>query len=114
MRVIIAGSRDIYLTTSEVAKLLHKHNLSPTEIVCGMAKGVDKSGLNWAKSHNIPVKRFHPNWDKFGLRAGPLRNEQMAEYGEVLLLIWTGKSKGSANMKQNMMKLNKQIFEEIV
>ena len=46
-----------------------------------------------------------------GKAAGHVRNKKMAEYGDALLLIWDGKSKGSANMKKEMQKLNKPIYE---
>jgi hypothetical protein len=38
----------------------------------------------------------------------------MAEYADALLLIWDGKSRGSLNMKQQMLKLEKPVYEVIV
>jgi hypothetical protein len=37
----------------------------------------------------------------------------MAEYGDALLLIWDGKSKGSKNMKARMKGMQKPVFEVI-
>jgi hypothetical protein len=38
----------------------------------------------------------------------------MAEYADALLLIWNGESRGSANMKENMVKLGKPVYEVIL
>jgi len=57
---------------------------------------------------------FPADWDTHGRAAGPIRNKQMAEYGDALLLIWDGESRGSANMKSNMKKLGKPVYEIII
>ena len=82
-----------------------------TELVCGGAMGVDNEGAHWASHHDVPVKYFRPDWNKHGKAAGPIRNQEMAKYADVLLLIWDGKSKGSLSMRDAMEKLNKPIFE---
>jgi hypothetical protein len=41
---------------------------------------------------------FPAKWDKYGKAAGPLRNREMAAYADALILVWDGKSRGSANM----------------
>jgi hypothetical protein len=38
----------------------------------------------------------------------------MAEYADALILVWDGKSRGSASMKREMEKLGKPIYEVIV
>lgn len=123
MKLIIAGSRDLEIDASCGVSL---HNLTNiTEVVCGMAKGVDLAGKYFAEndwkldyplcSNNpIPVKEFPADWDKHGKAAGHIRNKQMAEYADALLLIWDGTSRGSANMKQQMLKLKKPIYEVVL
>lgn len=115
MKLIIAGSRTISPTIDEIANYLDTKEIPEvTEIVCGMANGVDLSGRSSAKALGIDVKEFPADWNKHNKAAGPIRNKQMAEYADSLLLIWDGKSKGSANMKANMLKLNKPIYEVII
>lgn len=115
MKLIIAGSRTIHLSEDQIIAELNKHNISEvTQVVCGLANGVDNSGKIFANTYEIPVAYFPADWDKHGKPAGHIRNKQMAEYADALLLIWDGKSRGSANMKQNMSKLGKPIFETIV
>jgi len=71
-------------------------------------------GEDYATNRNIPLKIFHAEWEEHGKAAGPIRNKQMANYGEKLLLIWDGESRGSANMKAEMLKLNKPVYEIII
>lgn len=85
-----------------------------TEIVSGGAKGIDSVGEEFANDSHILVNRFDADWEKHGKAAGPIRNKKMAEYADALLLIWDGKSKGSANMKKEMLLLNKPIYEVIL
>lgn len=63
---------------------------------------------------NADITRFSPDWKQHGRAAGPIRNRKMAEYIDGVLLIWDGKSRGSANMKKEMEALGKPIFEVIV
>lgn len=115
MKLIIAGSRTIDLSEDQITSYLAQKNIpNISEVVCGMANGIDSSGRYWAINYEIPVKEFPADWDKHNKAAGPIRNKQMAEYADALLLIWDGKSKGSANMKANMLKLNKPIYEVII
>lgn len=115
MKLIIAGSRTLepsYGFIWDSIKMLKITNI--TEIVSGTAKGVDQEGEHWASHAKVSIKRFPADWDTHGKAAGFIRNKQMAEYADALLLIWDGKSKGSANMKKEMQKLNKSIYEVIL
>lgn len=112
MKTIIAGSRNIAPSQKFLEEIITRCNIEITEIVCGMAKGVDYAGLNYGEMNNIPVKKFPANWEKFGKSAGPVRNREMARYAEACIVIWDGFSRGSANMikqaKEN--KLTLYIF----
>lgn len=113
--VIIAGSRTIN-DYSLVLRAIEKSGFSPTEVVCGGAKGVDTLGARWAKEVGLPIGYFAADWDSHGKAAGPIRNREMAEYsvGGGLILVWDGKSRGSANMKMVAEELGLQIYEEVV
>lgn len=114
MRTIIAGSRSI-TAISPVIDAIHKCGWEITEVVCGMADGVDSTGLWWAERvAALPVKRFPADWEVHGKAAGPIRNKQMAEYAEALILVWDGKSKGSADMLRRAQIRNLRIYQHII
>jgi hypothetical protein len=113
MKVIVAGTRTItdYNVVSEAIKLF-PYDIK--EIVSGKAKGVDNLGEEFASNNDIDVKLFPADWEKYGRCAGPMRNKQMAEYADGLVLIWDGKSKGSSNMLQEAKKKDLVIVEIIL
>lgn len=82
-----------------------------TEVVCGMARGADTYGMKWAICDaGLPVAKFPADWDTHGLKAGPIRNGQMADYADGLIVfIWDG-SRGSANMLEQMQNRNKPCY----
>lgn len=115
MKLIIAGSRHLEFNQC-YKELLKLRQTSPwfmeaTEIVCGEARGADEAGKSYGIFHMLPVVCFPPDWKQFGKAAGPIRNQQMAEYADALLLLWDGKSRGSQNMKDCMRKLDKRVSE---
>lgn len=117
MKLIIAGSRtinDFSIVYEAFADLIRNKLLSITEIVSGCAIGVDTLAIKLGNILDIPVKKFPADWNKYGKSAGYKRNQQMAEYADILLLIWDGQSKGSKHMKDIMFKIKKPIYEWIV
>ena len=84
------------------------------EVVSGGAKGVDSVVPLLRKYVGVHYKEFLADWDTHGKPAGHIRNKQMADYGDALLLIWDGESKGSKNMKENMQRLGKPVYEVIM
>ena len=50
---------------------------------------ISKSATETA-SKGMKHVRFDTDWNKHGRAAGPIRNKQMAEYGDALLIIWDG------------------------
>ncbi len=111
MKTIIAGCRDfndIKFLESKLNEYRKKHVI--TEVVSGGAYGADAMGEAYAVLHGIPIKSFPADWNKHGKAAGPIRNRQMANYGDVLVAVWDGKSKGTKNMIEEMNKLKKPVY----
>jgi hypothetical protein len=117
MKVIVAGSRhitDYQLVSSVITNTLAKYNIQIAEIVSGCAGGVDSLGEQWALENGIKVEPMPAEWDdltvpnaliktnkwgkEYNARAGFQRNERMAVYGDVLIAIWDGKSRGTKDM----------------
>lgn len=105
MKVIIAGGRDYQFTKKDIA-FLDKVAPAIHEVVSGGATGADRCGEDWARSRNIPVRVYTADWDKHGKAAGPIRNGQMAEYADAVILFPGGR--GTDNMHEQA--INKNIY----
>jgi hypothetical protein len=114
MKTIIAGSREI-TDPRIVAQVIKDSGFHVTEVVNGGARGVDRLGYAWAMSNKVPVKQFMPDWYKHGKAAGPIRNQEMADYADALIAVWDGKSRGTKNMIELAKKKGTMsIFVKIV
>ena len=97
-RLIIAGSRNISVSTKRVFAALDQVDWPVTHVVSGCARGADRLGEHYARSRNLSVDQFPADWDTFGKSAGPRRNKQMLEHSDALFAIWDGKSRGTQHM----------------
>jgi len=99
VKIIVAGSRNFndYDLLKEKLDFLIKGR-KETEIVSGTAKGADFLGEKYAKERSLVVKRFPADWDKYGKRAGYVRNEEMAKYADACVCFWDGSSRGTEHM----------------
>ena len=88
MRTIVAGGRD-YELTEEDHKLLDA--LTITVVISGCARGADAGGEEYAASRDIPILRVPAKWNKYGKRAGYLRNQEMGELAEAVVLFPGGR-----------------------
>ena len=112
-KLIVAGSRDFTeynLLEDEVSKLICK--IGPEiEIVSGGARGADALGETFADKHSLPCKVFPAKWGLHGKKAGPLRNIEMGNYADGLIVFIKNNSKGSTHMLEYMRRLGKDTVE---
>lgn len=98
MKVLVCGGRDyenwqhVHSTLNE----LHKAR-KITHIIHGNAPGADKIGGRWARESGVQEVICPSNWDKYGTRGGPLRNQAMLQLVPDLVLAFPG-GKGTADM----------------
>ena len=102
IRIIIAGSRT-FNNYPLLKKTLDEciYNLETDEeiqIVSGGARGADKLGERYAKERGYSLKIFPADWNRYGKRAGFLRNNEMAEYADCLAAFWDNQSRGTKHM----------------
>lgn len=97
MKVLIAGSRE-FNNYALLHQELSKFTKPITEIISGTARGADTMGEHYANLNNIPIKKFPANWDRYGKKAGYIRNVDMGEYCDCAVIFWNGKSKGTKHM----------------
>lgn len=108
MKVIVAGGRDFCnydLLAEKLDYLLS--NQTDIVIVCGEAKGADSLGKMYAQCRKYKVLSYPADWKKYGKSAGIRRNKEMAKVADGLVAFWDGKSRGTANMIEEMQKLHK-------
>ena len=104
MRVIIAGTREFVnyeFLKERIDNLRKDHGLYISQIVCGMARGVDLLGKRYAEENGIPVDEYPANWKPNGVfdrTAGYQRNLKMAENADCLIAFWDCKSPGTKHM----------------
>lgn len=82
MRVVFTGSRHIEpaihgpMVVTMIQKVFPELGIT---VVHGGGRGLDQMVDAWARSVGLPVEVFAADWDRYGRRAGPLRNSAMAE-----------------------------------
>ncbi len=87
LRVLICGSRD-WTDKRRIGRyidsVLEAEQLAPANLVVihGACKGADHHAGMEAKGRGCQVLEFPANWSKFGLSAGPKRNQQMLTEGK--------------------------------
>ncbi|MBR4960909.1 MAG: DUF2493 domain-containing protein [Clostridia bacterium] len=90
MKLAIIGSRNLTITNLE-------DYIPPetTEIVSGGAKGIDTCAAEYARSHDLPLTEFLPDYARYKRGAPLKRNEQIIAYADRVLIFWDGSSKGT-------------------
>ena len=68
------------------------------QVVCGCARGADTLGKQFAEELGLKVLEYPADWDKYGKRAGYIRNEEMAKISNALIAFWDGESRGTKHM----------------
>lgn len=107
MKVAVIGSRT-FDNYDEVKNTLSTLKISL--LVSGGAKGADSLGERYAKENNIETKIFHPDWDKYGKRAGFLRNSDIINEAELIVAFWDGQSKGTKDSIDKALKSDKKLL----
>jgi hypothetical protein len=127
MRCVIAGSRDlgtykdvdnkrVQMSLEECPYVEEAFTLCDwhdriTEIVSGKAMGIDNLGEQLADKLGLDKNIMPADWDKFGNRAGPLRNEDMSKIGDIAIVIMIkGGSHGSRHMVNCMKRRKKPVM----
>ncbi len=102
MKIAIVGSRELIINNFE--EYLPS---GTTEIVSGGAKGIDSCAAIYAKQHQIKLTEFKPNYKRYGKAAPILRNNDIINYADMILVFWNGKSNGTRYVINKCIKDNK-------
>lgn len=98
MRILVCGGRD-FTDRNLVYQTLHDYMLEDNiTIIHGAASGADSLANIWAKAFNHKIESYPADWDKYGKRAGYIRNVQMLNEGKPDLVIAFPGGKGTQMM----------------
>lgn len=102
-RVIIAGTRyfNDYSLLKETSDRLLADKITvgySIVIVSGGCAGADLLGERYAKENGYSIDRYPAEWQKYGRKAGIMRNAVMADNADALIAYWDGISRGTKNM----------------
>jgi predicted Rossmann fold nucleotide-binding protein DprA/Smf involved in DNA uptake len=92
VKIAVVGSRGI--TVQDIGKFLGQVD----EIVSGGAIGVDACAAEYARGNGIKLTEFLPRYDLYGRAAPIIRNRQIVDYADKVIVFWDGSSRGSLSV----------------
>ncbi len=100
--ILVSGSRDFH-SKALVLDVMRQSFRAGDCLIHGCARGVDSWAEEAARSAGVPVSRRPADWDRYGKRAGMLRNtamlaETLAAPSYLILIFWDGQSRGTKHM----------------
>ena len=100
MKLLIAGSREIqdFDFTPHIPPNI-------TLIISGGAIGIDTLAEQYADKHKISKLILRPNYETYGKHAPFIRNQDMVNIADQVLVIWNEKSKGTYHTIQYARKI---------
>lgn len=82
-----------------------------TTIIHGAARGADTLGELWGLKHGKNLEPYPADWGRFGLSAGPRRNQEMLTKGKPDLVVAFPGGKGTADMVRRSRRAGVRVIE---
>jgi len=109
MKVLICGSRSVS-DPAVVAQAVTNSGMKPTHIVSGGARGVDTLARFYAETYDIEFTEYLADWDRYGKRAGYMRNCVMVGAVDAVIAVWDGESPGTKHSIDYATSRGKEVF----
>lgn len=110
-RIGVGGCRffsNYLLLQKEMDLFLHELQLTDDiVIISGHCRGADIMAEKYAKEREYSLRLFPAKWSEYGRCAGVLRNREIVENSDIIIVFWDGKSKGTKNLIDNAISLSK-------
>lgn len=98
MKIVVAGGRD-FNNKEIIFRCLDSIGIKKEyTIVSGHARGVDTIAEMYAKERGLALELYPAEWDKYGKKAGHMRNHKMALVSDAVIAFWDGSSRGTRSM----------------
>lgn len=114
--LLVAGSRTFwdYKLLCDKLDFFLKNKKEVTIVSGHCPHGADALAEKYAYERGIPLKLFPANWNKYGKRAGFVRNEEMHKFisnqkDRGVVLFWDGKSLGTKHSFSLAQKYNNKL-----
>lgn len=111
MKLAVVGSRgfnDYDLLAKEIDAIRKDKNI--TTIVSGGADGADALAEKYAIENGLGIIVITPEWNKYGRRAGYIRNVKIWDSSNLGIAFWDGESKGT----QHSFKISREQNKECI
>ena len=92
MRVAVVGSREV------IVENIGEYIGDCDEIVSGGARGVDSCAAEYARKNSIKLTEFPPKYELYGRAAPIIRNREIVDYADRIVVFWNGRSKGTLSV----------------
>ena len=90
MKLLVAGSRSI--SGFDISDYIPDNT---DMIITGGANGIDRIAEEYADRHGLSKLILRPKYKIYGRGAPLIRNKEMADLADEILIIWDGRSNGS-------------------
>jgi len=89
MKIAVIGSRSFQDLDLLEKYITEKIDISSIRsIISGGAIGTDQLAEMFAEKYNIPIDIIYPEWDKYGKRAGIIRNIEIVKKSDLIFAFW--------------------------
>ena len=105
MKVLITGSRH-WSDKEAIERAIARAN--PNTIIEGGAPGADAIAKEYAQKKSIKVIEVKADWDKYGKRAGPMRNSAMIAMKPDLVLAFSNDLSNDKGTRDTVNKATKK------
>lgn len=107
LSVAVVGSRG-FANKYLMGMWLTAH-MPAVHIISGGARGPDTWAIDWAQLTGVPYTIYPADWDRYGKRAGFLRNTTLVEKADWIVAFWDGKSRGTLDTIRKAHEAGKRV-----
>ena len=92
MKIAVIGSRNLKI------KNIENYIFECDEIVSGGVNTVGFCASEFAHKKNIKLTEFYPEYERYGRSAPMVRNKEIVDYADKVIVFWNGYSNGAESV----------------